>query len=395
MMSKLWQKKYDLDKIIEAYTVGDDYVLDQKLAYYDCLASKAHADMLGRIGVLSSEEAEKLNQELDVIISKIDKGGFVILPEQEDCHTAIESLLIQSLGDLGKKIHTARSRNDQVLVAMRLYLKDQISDCNNLCKELIDTIHAFIKENGSISFPGYTHMRKAMPSSIELWAGCYADSMKDNLLLLSAVMEILDQSPLGTAAGYGVPMEIDREFTAKELGFSKVQENSIYVQHSRGKLEAMLMHTMVQQMLDLNRLASDLILYSMPEFGYFELPDKFCTGSSIMPQKKNPDLLELMRANLHVLASYETQVINLGSNLISGYNRDAQLTKGPVISGIEITQNSLRIAILLFKEIKVNSDKCAIGMTDELFATKRVYDLVKEGVPFREAYQKVAKSIHS
>ncbi len=394
-MSKLCQKTYQLDKIIEAYTVGDDFILDQKLAYYDCLASKAHADMLGKMGVLSGEETDKLNQELDAIISLIKKGDFKILPEQEDCHTAIESLLTQRLGDLGKKIHTARSRNDQVLVAMRLYLKDQIDNCMSLCNDLMDAIESFKRENGAIVFPGYTHMRKAMPSSIELWASCYSDSMKDNLVLLSAVLKIIDQSPLGSAAGYGVPMEIDRKFTAKELGFSKVQENSVYVQHSRGKFEAMLMHTMVQQMLDLNRLASDLILYSMPEFGYFELPDKFCTGSSIMPQKKNPDLLELMRANFHVLASYEAQVIHLGGNLISGYNRDAQLTQGPVISGIEITQNSLRIAILLFNEMKVNSDRCAAGMTNELFATKKVYDLVKEGVPFREAYQRVAKSIHS
>ncbi len=303
-MSKLWQKTYQLDKIIEAYTVGDDFILDQKLAYYDCLASKAHADMLGKMGVLSGEETDKLNQELDAIISLIKKGDFKILPEQEDCHTAIESLLTQRLGDLGKKIHTARSRNDQVLVAMRLYLKDQIDNCMSLCNDLMDAIESFKRENGAIVFPGYTHMRKAMPSSIELWASCYSDSMKDNLVLLSAVLKIIDQSPLGSAAGYGVPMEIDRKFTAKELGFSKVQENSVYVQHSRGKFEAMLMHTMVQQMLDLNRLASDLILYSMPEFGYFELPDKFCTGSSIMPQKKNPDLLELMRENFNVLDSY-------------------------------------------------------------------------------------------
>lgn len=393
-MSKLWQKTYQLDKIIESYTVGNDFVLDQKLAAYDCLASKAHAAMLGKLGILSSEEVAKLIKELDSIISMINKGDFKILPEQEDCHTAIENMLIHRLGDLGKKIHTARSRNDQVLVAMRLYLKDQISICNDLCEKLIDTINSFIEKKGSIVFPGYTHMRKAMPSSIALWAGCYADSMKDNLKLMAAVLDILDQSPLGTAAGYGVPMELDREFTAKALGFSRVQENAIYVQHSRGKFEAMLMHTMAQVMLDLNRLASDLVLYSMPELGYFELPDKFCTGSSIMPHKKNPDLLELMRANFHVVASLEMQVIQLGSNLITGYNRDAQLTKAPVMCGMDITQNSLKIAILLFDEIEVNSDRCASGMTDELFATQRVYDLVKQGVPFREAYQKVSKSIH-
>jgi len=393
-MTKLWQKKYQLDKVIESYTVGNDFILDLKLAAYDCIASKAHAQMLGRIGLLSEIEVSKLIKELNVIISSIEKGDFEILPEQEDCHTAIETILIQHLGDLGKKIHTARSRNDQILVAMRLYLKDQIGVCNDLCEKFILANKSFAEKNGTIVFPGYTHMQKAMPSSISLWASCYADSMRDNLSLLATVFNILDQSPLGSAAGYGVPMELDREFTAKELGFSKVQENSIYVQHSRGKFEAMLMHAMVQVMLDLNRIASDLILFSMPEFGYFKLPDKFCTGSSIMPQKKNPDLLELMRANFHVVSSYEMQILQIGGNLISGYNRDAQLSKEPLMRGLEITQNSLKIAILLFEEMKVNSDKCADAMTDDLYATQKVYDLVKQGVPFRDAYKRVSETIH-
>ena len=393
-MSKLWQKKYELNKTIEQYTVGKDYLWDVFLAPFDCKASKVHATMLGRIGILSKEEVEKLNIELDKILKTIDAGKFTILPEQEDCHTAIEAILTDRLGDLGKKIHTGRSRNDQVLTAMRLYVKEEMGICKRLCDEVIVSVGKFSKKYGAIVYPGYTHMRKAMPSTFLLWSSSFADSMRDNQILFEAVWKIVDQSPLGTAAGYGVPLELDREFTAKEMGFARVQENAVYAQHSRGKFEGALLHYLSQVMWDLNRLASDLILYSMPEFGYIELPDNFCTGSSIMPQKKNPDVLELMRAKFHVVYSYEQQVFQLASDLMSGYNRDVQLTKGPVIKAFEEVKSSLEIAVLLFREMKVNKNHCEQAMSDELFATERVYDLVKKGVPFREAYQQVSSSIH-
>ena len=393
-MSKLWQKKYELNKTIEQYTVGKDYLWDVFLAPFDCKASKVHATMLGRIGILSKEEVEKLNIELDKILKTIDAGKFTILPEQEDCHTAIEAILTDRLGDLGKKIHTGRSRNDQVLTAMRLYVKDEMGICKKLCDEVIVSVGEFSKKYGAIVYPGYTHMRKAMPSTFLLWSSSFADSMRDNQILFEAVWKIVDQSPLGTAAGYGVPLELDREFTSRELGFARVQENAVYAQHSRGKFEGALLHYLSQVMWDLNRLASDLILYSMPEFGYIELPDNFCTGSSIMPQKKNPDVLELMRAKFHVVYSYEQQVFQLASDLMSGYNRDVQLTKGPVIKAFEEVKSSLEIAVLLFREMKVNKNHCERAMSDELFATERVYDLVKKGVPFREAYQQVSSSIH-
>lgn len=394
-MSKLWQKKYELDKAIEKYTVGKDYVWDLLLAPFDCIASKAHASMLCKIGVLSEVELEKLHIELDKIIELIDSGEFEILPEQEDCHTAIETILTNELGDLGKKIHTARSRNDQVLTAMRLYVKDQMGICKQLIDEFSESIREFSERNGSIVYPGYTHMRKAMPSNFGLWSSSFSDSMKDNNRLFEAVFNIIDQSPLGTAAGYGVPLELDRDFTANEMGFARVQENAVYTQHSRGKFEGLLMHFLSQVMWDLNRLASDLIMYSMPEFGYVELPDRFCTGSSIMPQKKNPDVLELMRAKFHVVYSYEQQVFQLASDLISGYNRDVQLTKGPVIEAFNEVKSSLEIATLLFREMTVNEKCCKQAMSDDLFATNRVYDLVKKGMPFRDAYQIVSKSIHS
>jgi len=393
-MKKLWDKGYDLNKTIESYTVGNDPILDKQLIYYDCIASIAHTKMLGKMGLLTKTEAMYLVQELKHIIDLDKKGEFPIAQDQEDCHTAIEMFLTNSLGDVGKKIHTARSRNDQVLTALRLYYKDQINNINQLIEGLIYSISSFTSDHGNIQFPGYTHMQRAMPSSFDLWGTAFLDSMKDNLLLLDTVNKLVDQSPLGTAAGYGVPLNIDREFTAKELGFSSVQNNSVYTQFSRGKFEISVLHVLSQIMLDLNKIASDLILISMSEFGYVEIPDEFCTGSSIMPQKKNPDVLELLRAKYHVVSSFEFQVTQLTANLISGYNRDIQLTKEPVMRGFSITAESIKIAILLFQNISVNEQKCKDAMTDELFATEKVYELVKKGVPFRDAYLKIAKTIN-
>ena len=385
--TKLWQKGYDFNKQIEDFTVGDDYILDQKLVKYDCTASIAHAKMLGKIGILKKAEVQKLVKELNGII-KLDKDGkFEILKEHEDCHTAIENHLIKKLGDLGKKIHTARSRNDQVLTALRLYYKDELSDCKKFVEDLTKVVTKFLKKYGKIKLPGYTHTRKAMPSSIAMWCNAFTDSMKDNLKAIKLALELVDQSPLGTAAGYGVPLAIDRNYTAKLLGFRKVQKNSIYTQNSRGKFESTILHALSQVMFDLNKIASDLIIFSMPEFGYFELPKEFCTGSSIMPQKKNPDVFELIRAKYHVVVSYEFQIKNMCANLISGYHRDFQLTKEPTIKGLEITKASLLIMNLILKGLKVNKDSCSKALTKEVYATEEVYKLVKKGVSFREAYK--------
>ncbi len=393
-MKKLWDKVYDLNKTIESYTVGNDPILDKQLVYYDCVASIAHAKMLGEINLLTETEVQDLIRELNHIIDLDKKGEFPITQEQEDCHTAIEMFLIFALGDVGKKIHAARSRNDQVLTALRLYYKDEIENVVHNIKSLTNTISNFTSKYGKIHFPGYTHMQKAMPSSFGLWGSAFSDSMNDNLLLLDTVKIIIDQSPLGTAAGYGIPLNIDREFTAKELEFSSVQSNPIYTQYSRGKFEITILHILSQIMLDLNKIASDLILFSMSEFGYVELPDEFCTGSSIMPQKKNPDVLELLRAKYHVVSSYEFQVSRLTSDLISGYNRDIQLTKEPVMNGFSTTLDSLEITTLLFQNLVVNKVKCKSALDDEIFATEKVYKLVKKGMPFRDAYMQIAKTIN-
>lgn len=394
-MVKLWEKGYKLNKQVEDFIVGEDYILDQKLVKYDCVASIAHAKMLGKIGILKKEEVQKLVNELNRIIELHKKGKFEILKEQEDCHTAIENHLTKKLGDVGKKIHTARSRNDQVLTTLRLCYKNELNECKKLIDELIKTITKFVKKYGAIKLPGYTHTRKAMPSSIAMWGNSFIDSMKDNLAILDSTLELIDQSPLGTGAGYGVPLKIDREFTANLLGFKRVQGNPIYTQHSRGKFESTILHILSQITFDLNKIASDLILFSMPELGYFELPKEFCTGSSIMPQKKNPDVLELLRAKYHVIVSYELQIKNAMSNLISGYNRDLQLTKGPTVKALEITKESLSIANLIFVNLKVNEDNCKKALTKEVYATEETYKLVKKGIPFREAYQKIVKNIQN
>jgi len=388
---KLWQKGYKLNKLIEDFTVGEDNTLDQKLVEFDCVASVAHAKMLGKIGVLKREEVRRLVGGLNNIIKLNEKGRFKISKEQEDCHTAIENHLIKKLGDLGKKIHTGRSRNDQVLTALRLYYKKELTDCGESVNELIKTIERFLKQYGNVKLPGYTHTRKAMPSSIRMWGSSFIDSMKDNLKLIDLALQLIDQSPLGTGAGYGVPLKVDRGYTARILKFGKIQNNPIYTQNSRGKFESTILHALSQIMLDLNKVATDLIIFSIPELGYFELPKEICTGSSIMPQKKNPDVLEVLRAKYHTVLACEFQVKSIISNLPSGYNRDFQLTKDPTMKGLEIAKKSLSIASLVFRNLKVNKENCNKALTKDVYATEKVYKLVKKGVPFREAYRIISK----
>jgi len=392
-MAKLWDKGIELNQQIEAYTVGEDYVLDQDLLYYDCVASKAHAGMLEQARLLTPRECELIKNELDVIIQLQADGKFTITPAQEDCHTAIEEHLSSVLGAVGKKIHTARSRNDQVLTALRLYYRDKLTEISQVNQQLKDALGQFVQTNGEVAYPGYTHMQKAMPSSFGLWGTAYIHGLEDDTVLLEAVATIMDQCPLGTAAGYGVPLNINRQYAAEELGFARVQENPIYTQYSRGKFEGMLIHALSQVTADLNKMANDLILFNMQEFAFIKLPDQFYTGSSIMPQKKNPDVLELLRAKHHVVTACEYQVTNITSNLISGYNRDLQLTKEPVMKAFKITLESLKIATLIIQNLSLDLNNCEQAMSADLFATERTYELVKQGIPFRDAYQQIAASI--
>jgi argininosuccinate lyase len=389
---KLWDKGAPLDKQVEAFTVGEDPTLDAQLVRYDCVASKAHARMLAGIGVLDDAELESLLAGLDEIVRLHEAGEFTIRPEDEDCHTAIENFLAERCGEAGKKIHTARSRNDQVLTAMRLYEKDAVVDILAAVDELVDMIQQRRAADGETALPGFTHTRKAMPTTIDAWFEAYAASLRDDKTLLSAVGQIIDQSPLGSAAGFGVPMEIDRQVTADELGFARVQATN-YCQNSRGKFEAMLIDAADQIMMDLARMADDFVLFSMPTFGFVSLPAELCTGSSIMPQKQNPDVLELVRGSRGVAAGASVTVKTITAGLTSGYHRDLQLTKAPIMRALSVTGQCLSMMKLVFEKLSVNVDRCSEAMTDELFATQRAYDLVREGVPFREAYRRVAEDL--
>jgi len=389
---KLWQKNYDVDKEIEKFTVGNDFLLDNALVKYDCMASIAHAKMLKKIGILSNSELNKIIKGLNEIIKLDQKGKFKIKQEDEDCHTAIEKYLTKKYGDAGKKIHTARSRNDQVLTALRLYEKEELKEIKTLLNHYKDSLLATIKKYGKVKIPGYTHMQKAMPTDIKTWLGSFVSSIEDNLKLSDAIYSIIDKSPLGSAAGFGVPsIKIDKKMTASLMGFSQAMDNPMYAQLSRGKLEATILHLLGQIMLDLNKLSTDCMLFSMQEFGFVSLPKEFCTGSSIMPQKKNPDVLELVRAKYHVVLGEEFKVKSMISNLISGYNRDLQLTKEPVINSIETAKSCIKMIVLVVSKMKIDEKKCKEALTNELYATEEAYNLVKKGIPFREAYKEVSK----
>lgn len=390
---KLWDKGYELDKVVENFMTGDDPELDCALIIYDCKGSIAHAKMLAKIGILTEQECEQLTVGLNDIINEAKNNHFVIKPQEEDVHTAIENTLIAKFGDLGKKLHTARSRNDQVLLDLRLYSKDGLITIIKDVLKVSEVLLTFAKKNASVPVPGRTHFQRAMPSSMGLWAGAFAESMLDNVELLKTAFWLVDQCPLGSAASYGVSIDIDREYTSHLLGFRSVQNNVLYANNSRGKFEGVILHALVQVINDLSKISTDIIVFCTPEFGYLTLPDKFCPGSSLMPQKRNPCPLELLRAKSATLQGMLFQVLEVTRSLPSGYNRDFQETKRPLMQGFELAHNCLRIFAILFSEIQVNEAQCLASFTTELFATDQVLVLVKEGIPFRDAYKMVGKDL--
>jgi argininosuccinate lyase len=390
---KLWEKGYSPDSTIEKFTVGNDYILDLELLPYDIKASKAHASVLENAGVISPDEKEKLTAELDNILALSESGKFIIDVSDEDCHTAIENHLTEKLGELGKKIHTARSRNDQVLTAMRLLEKDRMQKLIAKASDLYASVVDFADKNRDTPMPGFTHTRKAMPYTLGKYFKALADSIKDDLSLARTILKIIDQNPLGTGAGYDVPFNLDREISTKEMGFGKTMENSLYAQNSRGKMEASILFACSSLLSSLNRWAADMVIFTMPEFGYFSLDDSLTTGSSIMPHKKNPDVLELLRSSFHRVNACLIQVQGTSINLVSGYNRDIQLTKEPVLTGLNTTLACLEVSAIIISGISVNKEELQAAMTDELFSVEKVYRLVQQGVPFREAYKIVAEMI--
>ena len=392
-MTRLWDKGYKIDKELHRFTVGDDYLLDLKLVEPDCIASAAHARMLAKIGIFQPDQADKLIAELAAIIEDVRAGKFTIQLQQEDCHTAIENRLTDKLGDLGKRIHTARSRNDQVIAALRIFGKVQLLLLIQNSLELATILLNFADKHRNVPLVGRTHMQRAMPSSVALWAGAFMEALLDDVDLQLAAFKLNDQCPLGSAASYGVPLPIDRQYTSDLLGFARLTNNVLYANHTRGKIESIILSAAAQVCVDLSRLSQDLIIFSMPEFGYFTIPQELCTGSSIMPQKRNPCGLELVRAKTSTVTAALTEMLSILTGLPSGYNRDLQQTKAPFMRGLDTTIGCVRAIKLTFEKLTVNPPALLAGFDPTVFATDAALELVGQGMPFRDAYQQTAKNL--
>jgi argininosuccinate lyase len=392
---KLWEKGFSIDKQIENFTVGNDREIDMHIAEYDVQASIAHAIMLESIGIITGAELKDLQRGLAELATDIKNGTFVIEASFEDVHSKIEWELTHKLGDVGKKIHTARSRNDQVLVALHLYYKENLANINNKVKTLFDTLLNLADRHKESLLPGYTHLQVAMPSSFGLWFSAYAELLIDDVYLLNAVSRIVDQNPLGSAAGYGSSFPIDRELTTKELNFATLKYNVVAAQLSRGKSERSIASALGGLCNTMSRFAMDVCLYMSQNFNFISFPDELTTGSSIMPHKKNPDVFELIRGKCNKIQALHTEMILITNNLPTGYHRDYQLLKENIINAFEDVKEILdilnySIQQVIVKEIDLNDDKYQY-----LFTVDSINNLVVEGMPFREAYQKVGGEVQA
>ena len=392
---KLWDKGFSTDKKIDHFTVGNDRELDLVLAKYDVIASKAHAKMLAKVGLISHDEAELLVKELHAIAKTIEKGTFTIEDSFEDMHSKIEFLLTDKLGDTGKKIHSARSRNDQVLVAMHLYLKDELVEIKRMVKSLFDVLLKLAEKHEKVLLPGYTHLQIAMPSSFGLWFSAYAESLIDDLYFLNAAYKVADQNPLGSAAGYGSSFPIDRTFTTSEMEFSTQKYNVVAAQMSRGKAEKSTAFGLSSIAATLSKFAMDITLYMSQNFDFISFPDELTTGSSIMPHKKNPDVFELIRAKCNKIQAIPNQLVLITNNLPSGYHRDLQLVKEIIIPAIQEMKACLEILTFSLKEIKIKNDILQDPKYDYLFSVDTLNEMVKNGMPFRDAYKTMGKAIEN
>jgi argininosuccinate lyase len=392
-MAKVWDKGgAKLDPVIERYTVGNDYILDRRLFRYELAASAAHASMLGKIGILSDTERDSLLDEIKKLHTEY--GDSIVLEvSDEDIHSKLENLLTARLGDTGKKLHTGRSRNDQILTVLRLFEKDKLIEIAEQLKILTDSLLNLNKENGGTVLPGYTHTRQAMPMTVGMWCAAFIESGQDTHQILKSAYQLTDQNPLGTASGFGVPLPLDRKMTADLLGFGGVQDSPVYAQNSRGKIEAFIADACWSVMHDLSRMASDLILWSMEETGYIALGPEVTTGSSIMPQKRNPDALELIRGRANIVLACSTALKTLVSGTISGYNRDVQETKEQVMRALDITSESLGAMAVILGHIRFDPERIRQQMTPGIFATDLAFAKVRDGMPFRDAYREAAKEI--
>lgn len=395
MASKLWEKDFEVNKEIERFTVGRDRELDLLLAPYDVLGSMAHITMLEQIGLLTADELQTLLSELKDIYGMCQRGEFVIEDDVEDVHSQVELMLTRRIGDLGKKIHSGRSRNDQVLVDLKLFARAELQEIVSLVDELFNVLIAQSNKYKDVLMPGYTHLQVAMPSSFGLWFGAYAESLVDDMEFLRAAYNIVNRNPLGSAAGYGSSFPLDRQTTTSLLGFASMDYNVVYAQMCRGKMERCVAAAMQTVAANISRLAFDACLYNSQNFAFIRLPKECTTGSSIMPHKKNPDVFELIRAKSNRLQTLPSQITAITNNLPSGYFRDMQLTKEILLPAFDEMKDCLRMTTYIVSRIEVNTDILASGIYDNMFTVEEVNRLTAAGMPFRDAYKKVGLDVEA
>ncbi len=392
---KLWQKNSDANQAVDAFTVGRDREMDLYLAEADVLGSLAHTRMLNSIGLLSDEDLAQVQQGLKTIYHEIRDGQFTIAPGVEDVHSQVEFLLTERLGEAGKKIHSGRSRNDQVLVDLRIFLRSQIRDLVHDVKELFDTLQELSEKYKDVLMPGYTHLQIAMPSSFGLWLGAYAESLVDDTQMLHAAYRICNKNPLGSAAGYGSSFPLNRTMTTRLLGFDTLSYNVVYAQMGRGKSERIMAQAMSSVAATLAKLAMDNTLFLNQNFGFISYPAELTTGSSIMPHKKNPDVWEIIRGKCNLIAGLPNQITVMTTNLPVGYHRDLQLLKEVLFPAIADLRSCLHMARYMLQNLSVKTDILNDSKYDYLFSVEVVNRMVLDGVPFREAYRKVGLDIEN
>ena len=395
MAQKLWEKNVKVDASIDLFTVGRDREMDLYLARYDILGSIAHITMLESIGLLTREELDKLTQELRNIYAIAEKGNFLIEDGVEDVHSQVELMLTRSLGDIGKKIHSGRSRNDQVLVDLKLFIRSELQSVVELTDNLLTTLIAQSEKYKNVLMPGYTHLQVAMPSSFGLWFGAYAESLVDDLTVLQAAYRVSNRNPLGSAAGYGSSFPLDRSLTTRLLGFDSMNYNVVYAQMGRGKTERIVASALASIAATLSKLAFDACLFNSQNFGFIKLPDAYTTGSSIMPHKKNPDVFELTRAKCNKIQALPYQITLIANNLPSGYFRDLQIIKEVFLPAFDELKNCLRMVEQMMSRITVNEHILDDCRYDPIFSVEEVNRLTLEGTPFRDAYKQVGLRIEA
>ena len=391
-MTKLWSKGYDLDPAVESFGAARNAVLDAELARHDLWGSLAHARMLHSVGLLDQGEWQALDEALRALLTQAERGELRPAPTDEDIHTTIENALIERVGAPGKKLHTGRSRNDQVLLDLRLYAKEATLHLAESALDLAAELQALATTHEWTPMPGYTHMQRAMLSSVGLWASAYAEALLDDCAALATAYALNDQSPLGSAAAYGVALPLDRGYVAQALGFAGIHHNVLTAANARGKFEAAVVQALALVMLDLSKFAQDVLLFTTSEYGFFRVPAELCDGSSIMPQKRNLSALELIRARAHTVISLQGQMLSTLAGLPSGYNMDYQETKAPLMDAAQICRESLNVARLFAKGLEPNRERLEAACSAELFATDQAYALAASGVPFRDAYRQVASA---